>query len=98
VAERVLEVLRQPLDLDGHLVSPTASLGLALFPSDGNDVAELLRNADAAMYKAKAAGRDRFALASSPIAVAEALPRPTPMPAQSAARAGSGRVSRRNTD
>lgn len=98
VAERVLEVLRQPLDLDGHLVSPTASLGLALFPCDGNDVAELLRKADAAMYQAKAGGRDRFAVASTPVPVADALPRPTPIPAQTSSRAGSGRVSRRNTD
>jgi diguanylate cyclase (GGDEF)-like protein/PAS domain S-box-containing protein len=96
VAERVLEVLRQPLELDGHVVCPTASLGLSLFPCDGNDVAELLRKADAAMYQAKAAGRDRYAVANH--SVAETLPRPTPLPAQPPARANSGRVSRRNTD
>ncbi len=61
VAERVLSVLRQPIDLNGstgRLVSITASLGIATGPCASAD--ELMHDADIALYRAKEAGKDRY--------------------------------------
>lgn len=56
VADRVLATLARPLDLEGHLLHPSASIGISLWPSDGQDARQILRCADVAMYAAKAAG------------------------------------------
>jgi len=56
-AKRMIEVLALPADLEGRQVSLSASIGIAVYPNDGNDAGELLRNADTAMYHAKAHGR-----------------------------------------
>ncbi|OSM01841.1 EAL domain-containing protein [Magnetofaba australis] len=59
VAEKVLRALREPVILDGrHEVFVSGSLGVALYPDDGNDVRALLKNADTAMYQAKDSGKD----------------------------------------
>ena len=60
VAARILETLRRPRLIDDQELRVTTSLGIAVFPEDGGDVEELLRNADTAMYRAKAQGRDNF--------------------------------------
>ncbi len=60
VAHRILETLRAPFALEGHRLDVTASLGIALFPSDGSDPETLLRNADAATNHAKNQGRDIY--------------------------------------
>jgi diguanylate cyclase (GGDEF)-like protein len=60
VAQRILDVLRQPILLDGHELVVTPSIGIALMPEDGRDPDTLLKNADRAMYAAKDAGRNRF--------------------------------------
>ncbi len=60
VARRVLEVLSQPFRLQQHEVVIGASVGIAVFPHDGDDVETMLRNADAAMYHAKERGRNNF--------------------------------------
>ncbi len=60
VAHNIIASLRQPFRLDGGDGSVSASVGIALFPSDASDAAELLRHADQAMYAAKNAGRNRF--------------------------------------
>ncbi|NMF87945.1 EAL domain-containing protein [Aromatoleum petrolei] len=60
VAERVLQALSRPVSAAGRDVDVAASLGIALCPDDGRDAETLLRNADAAMYAAKAAGRNTF--------------------------------------
>ncbi len=60
VAARVLAALARPVRAGGRDVDVGASLGLALCPDDGGDLETLLRNADAAMYAAKAAGRNTF--------------------------------------
>jgi diguanylate cyclase (GGDEF)-like protein/PAS domain S-box-containing protein len=57
-AARALEVLRQPLTLMGRELFVTASIGIAAAPSDGEDASTLLRNADIALYRAKALGKD----------------------------------------
>ena len=55
VAERLLEVLEPPLNVDGLAIDATASIGIALYPSHSDDVETLLRRADVAMYAAKEA-------------------------------------------
>ena len=64
VAERLLKVVRQPLVVDGHNVSVTASLGIACFPEHGNDAVGLMKRADLAMYHAKQRGRDQHQMFS----------------------------------
>jgi diguanylate cyclase (GGDEF)-like protein len=54
LANRVAESLRAPFELDQIVVDAQASIGIALFPSDGTDVEPLLQKADVAMYRAKA--------------------------------------------
>jgi diguanylate cyclase (GGDEF)-like protein len=55
VAERILDALREPFEIQGLALRLTASLGIASFPADGQDEAELLSRADIAMYEAKTA-------------------------------------------
>ena len=57
-AARALEVLRQPLTLIGRELFVTASIGIAAAPGDGEDAGSLSRNADIALYRAKALGKD----------------------------------------
>ncbi|PKO33234.1 MAG: hypothetical protein CVU34_14270 [Betaproteobacteria bacterium HGW-Betaproteobacteria-7] len=59
-ASRILAALAPPVIAGGRDIDVAASLGLALYPEDGHDIESLLRNADAAMYAAKAAGRNTF--------------------------------------
>jgi diguanylate cyclase (GGDEF)-like protein len=59
VAERILATLSQPITIADLTVTPTASVGIAVHPDDGHDFDTLLRQADAAMYRAKQAGRNR---------------------------------------
>jgi diguanylate cyclase (GGDEF)-like protein/PAS domain S-box-containing protein len=62
VAEKVLDAIRAPLSVEGHELAVTASMGISLYPEDGEDVQTLVKNADAAMYRAKERGRDRYHL------------------------------------
>ncbi|PKI15788.1 GGDEF-domain containing protein [Colwellia sp. 12G3] len=60
IAEKVIETIGKPVNLEGNLVSVGASIGIALYPNDGNNSDELLRHADVAMYHAKQAGKNNF--------------------------------------
>jgi len=60
LAQKILEQLRVPIPLSGHLLSVSASLGIAVFPEHGVDSEQLMRAADMAMYAAKAEGRNRY--------------------------------------
>ena len=60
LAIRVLELLRSPICIDGNDVVSNASIGIALYPVDGTDMDTLMRNADSAMYQAKACGKATF--------------------------------------
>ncbi|KKL76526.1 hypothetical protein LCGC14_2044020, partial [marine sediment metagenome] len=62
VAERVLEGFRRTWVLQGHEFHVTTSVGIAVYPGDGDDAETLLRNADTAMYRAKEHGRDNYQL------------------------------------
>ncbi|MFY9294324.1 MAG: EAL domain-containing protein [Methylorubrum rhodinum] len=60
LAARIVEVMDRPFLLDGQLVNVGASVGVALAPQDGADPEQLLRNADLALYQAKAEGKAQF--------------------------------------
>jgi diguanylate cyclase (GGDEF)-like protein len=60
VARNILDSFNTPFALDGHEVFVSASIGLAIFPTDGTDMESLLKNADVAMYQAKRNGRNTF--------------------------------------
>jgi len=60
VAAKILECFQEPFLAAGHELFASASMGIAIYPSDGDDAAELIRNADAAMYRAKEAGRNSY--------------------------------------
>ncbi|HSN36958.1 MAG TPA: diguanylate cyclase, partial [Arthrobacter sp.] len=60
VAERIVASLKAPLWIDGTMLHPSLSLGLASINEDAVDASELLRRADVAMYAAKAAGKNRY--------------------------------------
>jgi diguanylate cyclase (GGDEF)-like protein/PAS domain S-box-containing protein len=68
MASRINEALRAPIVVDGHRLVTTASIGVGLFPRDGNDMGELLRHSDTAMYQAKESGRNNFKLFSPAMA------------------------------
>ncbi|WP_235564093.1 putative bifunctional diguanylate cyclase/phosphodiesterase [Arthrobacter sp. Soil763] len=59
-AERIVESLKAPVWIDGTMLRPSLSLGLASISEDAVDASELLRRADIAMYAAKAAGKNRY--------------------------------------
>lgn len=58
--DQLLQVITEPYELSGNLSSVTTSVGIAMFPDDGRDVPTLLKHADAAMYQAKEAGKNRY--------------------------------------
>ncbi len=60
VAEKLLEQFRKPFNLGGRELVSTVSVGIAVYPEDGQTPAELLRQADSAMYHSKGGGRDTF--------------------------------------
>jgi diguanylate cyclase (GGDEF)-like protein/PAS domain S-box-containing protein len=60
VAQRILTAVSEPVRLDQHEIAITASLGISVYPRDGDDDEALLKNADAAMYQAKDAGRHSY--------------------------------------
>ncbi len=60
VARRILRALARPFSLEGHEVVVGGSVGITVFPSDGDDPETLLRNADTAMYAAKEQGRNTY--------------------------------------
>jgi diguanylate cyclase (GGDEF)-like protein/PAS domain S-box-containing protein len=60
IARKLLDRVEEVFDADGHELSVTTSVGIALFPQHGDDEETLLRNADAAMYRAKELGRNGY--------------------------------------
>lgn len=60
LASKLLAQIAEPFELDGRPYFATGSIGITVFPQDGNDPALLLKNADIAMYAAKARGRNQY--------------------------------------
>jgi diguanylate cyclase (GGDEF)-like protein len=59
VADRILQVVREPAQIGERVVTTSASVGIAIFPRDGDSVEALTRSADAALFAAKTHGRNR---------------------------------------
>ncbi|MDN3224177.1 EAL domain-containing protein [Pseudomonas nunensis] len=57
---KIQEAILRPIQISGHTLHVTCSMGLATYPADGNDTDTLLSNADAAMYRAKELGRNSY--------------------------------------
>jgi len=60
IAQRIADQISTPFVLHTHELHVTCSIGITLFPQDGNDMTTLLQNADAAMYRAKERGRNNY--------------------------------------
>ena len=60
VARRLIELTAQPINIDNHEIFTSTSIGIALYPNDGEEADTLLKNADTAMYYAKKQGRNNF--------------------------------------
>ncbi|HSV28319.1 MAG TPA: EAL domain-containing protein, partial [Candidatus Omnitrophota bacterium] len=60
VAEKIIHALTAPVELGDNVVHVTTSIGISLFPNDGDDLTALMKNADTAMYAAKSAGRNGY--------------------------------------
>src|SRR4030043_232972 len=58
IAQKILEAFRKPFVLDDHEIMITTSIGIAIYPDDGDDADTLMKHADVAMYSAKDKGRD----------------------------------------
>lgn len=61
IARELIKALREPFEVEGHMIYVVASVGIAVFPQDGGDGAELLKKANSAMFRARDQGRSRFA-------------------------------------
>lgn len=62
IARRMIERLQESLDILGHELVVTSSIGISIYPDDGDDADLLLKNADIAMYRAKGIGRNTYQL------------------------------------
>lgn len=60
IAENILRVLREPISIGAQQIIVTSSIGITVAPIDGGEVRTLIKNADLAMYRAKAEGRDGY--------------------------------------
>ena len=65
IAEKILQSIKDPFILDDNEFSLTASIGLTVYPADGDNPHVLMKNADAAMYRSKEAGKNRYSFFSS---------------------------------
>ncbi|MBD9483425.1 EAL domain-containing protein [Pseudomonas sp. PDM14] len=64
LAQRLLDSLAKPFEINGETLFISASIGISLFPDDGTSVEQLLRNADSALFRAKSSGRQTFSFYS----------------------------------
>lgn len=60
IAEKILSVIREPIEVQNYHLTTSASIGIALYPDDGLDKGEIIKHADSAMYHAKENGKDRY--------------------------------------
>jgi diguanylate cyclase (GGDEF)-like protein/PAS domain S-box-containing protein len=63
-AQKILDAISRPIEIDGHPLYVTTSIGISLYPADGEEPEALLSNADIAMYRAKELGRNNFQLSN----------------------------------
>lgn len=64
VAEQIIQVMKEPYTINGYDAHLSSSIGVALYPTDGDDVETLIKHADTAMYRVKEQGKDNYAIFS----------------------------------
>lgn len=69
LAQQVLEAMKAAFEITGHQLFVSASVGISVFPGDALNAEQLLRNADSALFKAKSAGREGYALYTEELTV-----------------------------
>ncbi|WP_083685490.1 EAL domain-containing protein [Massilia putida] len=72
VGDKIIEALAAPVEFEGRSLHISPSIGICLYPDDGADATSLMRKADAAMYYAKAAGRNNYQFYAEPMNAAAA--------------------------
>jgi len=60
VSEKIIAAVKRPMLVDSHNLNTTASIGIAIFPDDGETMHDIIKHADNAMYQAKKLGKDRY--------------------------------------
>lgn len=60
VAEKIITIMDEPFNIDGHEINISPSIGVSIYPDDAEDIESLLKNADSAMYHAKSRGRNNY--------------------------------------
>lgn len=83
IVQKIMETLRQPLSISGRTLRIDASIGLAVYPDDGEDGWSLIRHADIAMYRAKKSAEIKFQRYTKPAKAAERRPGRQPSRAHS---------------
>ena len=64
---KVIQAVSQPYDIQGRCVSMTASAGVSIYPTHGEDAETLMKSADMALYEAKHAGKNNYRIAAAPL-------------------------------
>lgn len=67
IADKLLSIIRMPFNFENHVLPVTTSIGISIYPYDGQDVEALIRNADIALYRAKEKGRNNYQLFTPPM-------------------------------
>jgi len=67
LVQRIMQVVSEPVAVDGHQLHTSPSIGISLYPTDGEQPETLVRNADTAMYYAKANGRNNYQFFAEPM-------------------------------
>jgi diguanylate cyclase (GGDEF)-like protein len=65
VAEKIIEAISTPFEIDGHMLYISTSIGISVYPHCGKDAETLVKNADSAMYRTKKGGRGRYSFYTS---------------------------------
>jgi diguanylate cyclase (GGDEF)-like protein len=65
VASKLVELIAEPYEIDGHTATVTTSAGASIYPTHGQDVDSLMKSADSALYEAKQAGKNQYRLAAA---------------------------------
>jgi diguanylate cyclase (GGDEF)-like protein len=65
LAERILDSNKSAIAIKDKMVSPKTSIGISIYPQDGDSIETLINNADKAMYSAKESGKNQYAIFNS---------------------------------
>ena len=69
MAEKILAVVREPIEVQNYHLNTTASIGIAIYPDDGSKKSDIIKHADSAMYHAKEGGKDKYEFYSKQLSV-----------------------------